>query len=109
MDSVSDVESALSRMHTAAQSGAPYEMCFVKWDISHEMQQFAVKMREEAGNTGLKIILTGQDQDELDDHSRFMQCRCCSVPAGIPLRSCGTHQKNYQEKIMTSGIQHRLM
>ena len=78
MDSVSDVETALSRMHTAAQSGAPYEMCFVKWDISHEMQQFAVKMREEAGNTGLKIILTGQDQDELDDTAAS-----CSADAAL--------------------------
>ena len=78
VDSVSDVESALSRMHTAAQSGAPYEMCFVKWDISHEMQQFAVKMREEAGNTGLKIILTGQDQDELDDTAAS-----CSADAAL--------------------------
>lgn len=78
VDSVSDVETALSRMHTAAQSGAPYEMCFVKWDISHEMQQFAVKMREEAGNTGLKIILTGQDQDELDDTAAS-----CSADAAL--------------------------
>ncbi len=67
VDSAPDEAAALHRIHAAAQSGAPYEMCFVKWNISRDMELFISKMRKEAKNTALKIILTGQDQDELDD------------------------------------------
>lgn len=66
-DAVSDAETALYRIHTAVQDGNPYEICFVKQDVSRDMQMFAAKMRNEGSNSVLKIILTGQDQDELDD------------------------------------------
>ncbi|MDO5602769.1 MAG: ATP-binding protein [Oscillospiraceae bacterium] len=67
VDRASDEEAAIALLKTAAQCGAPYELCFIKWDISQEMPQFIGRIRQEAGNAGLKIILTGQDQDELDD------------------------------------------
>ena len=67
VDSASDTEAALHKIHTAAQSGTPYDICFVKWDISPNMALLTSEIRKAAKNTALKIILTGQDQDELDD------------------------------------------
>ncbi len=72
------------------QNGTPYELCFVKWDVCQEMKLFASKIRSESDNPDLKLILTGQDQDDLDDVSS-MWCRCDSVPSGIPFRSCSTY------------------
>lgn len=62
-----DPETALKMIATAAQSDAPYELFFVKWNACQDMRQFISELRREAGNPGLKIILTGQDRDELDD------------------------------------------
>ncbi|MCI7383972.1 MAG: ATP-binding protein [Hungatella hathewayi] len=67
VDSVSDEETALCRIHAAVQNGMPYELCFVKWDVCQEMKLFASKIRNESDNQDLKLILTGQDQDDLDD------------------------------------------
>ncbi|MBS7007271.1 MAG: response regulator [Anaerostipes sp.] len=67
VDSISDEASALQIIQTAAQNGTSYELCFIKWDASHDMQAFTAEIRNEAKNGSLKIILTGQDQDELDD------------------------------------------
>lgn len=66
-DSASEEKTALLKIQTAAQSGSPYELCFIKWDVSGDMQSFAEDVRKAAGNTGLTLILTGQDQDELNE------------------------------------------
>ena len=65
-DTASDEEAALQMVQTAVRSGTPYEICFVKWDVSQQLRPFTAKIRKEAQNTNLKIILTGQDQEELD-------------------------------------------
>ncbi|MBU9743018.1 response regulator [Lachnospiraceae bacterium ASD3451] len=67
VDAAADADTGLSKVHTAAQRGTPYELCFVKWNVTGEMRQFISKMREKDKNLALKVILTGQDQDELDD------------------------------------------
>lgn len=66
-DSAADEQAALKLIQRAAQRGIPYELCFIRWNISQEMRLFAEKLRAAAQNAGLKIILIGQDQDELDD------------------------------------------
>lgn len=65
-DTASDEEAALQMVQTAVRSGTPYEICFVKWDVSQQLRPFTAKIRKEAQETNLKIILTGQDQEELD-------------------------------------------
>ena len=65
-DTASDEEAALQMVQAAVRSGTPYEICFVKWDVSQQLRPFTAKIRKEAQNTNLKIILTGQDQEELD-------------------------------------------
>lgn len=67
VDAVSGGEAALHKIKTASESGFPFEMCFVKWDASQDMQLLTETMRKETKNADLKIILTGQDQDELDE------------------------------------------
>ncbi len=67
VDWASDIETAIQMLQTSGQKGAPYELCFIKWNISGEMQPVTEKLRKEGKNAGLKIILTGHDQDELDD------------------------------------------
>ena len=67
VDSVSGEEDALHKIRAAVQSGTPYELCFIKWNISVDMRLFVQVIRKEAKNAGLIIILTGQDQDELND------------------------------------------
>ena len=65
-DAAADAQTALQMAQTAAQSGTPYALCFAKWDVSGKMRLFAEEIRKAADNADLKIILTGQDQDELD-------------------------------------------
>ncbi len=67
VDTTLQDETAFQMARTAAQAGTPYELCFVKWDIAKDMRLFTERLREEAQNDNLNIILTGQDQDELDD------------------------------------------
>lgn len=67
VDTATGEETALQILQTAARSGIPYELCFVKEEVTPEMRRFIADIRREAGNDDLKIILTGQDQDELDD------------------------------------------
>lgn len=67
VDSASDAHTALQMLHTAAKSGSPYELYFIKWDVSQKMQMFVSQIRNEGENPSLKIILTGQEQDELDN------------------------------------------
>ena len=67
VDAVSDTKTALRRIYTAAQKGTFYDMCFVRWDVSREIQLFATEIRKKGKNSALKIILTGKDQDELDE------------------------------------------
>lgn len=67
VDSVSGEEDALHKIRAAVQSGTPYELCFIKWNISVDMRLFVQIIRKEAKNADLIIILTGQDQDELND------------------------------------------
>ena len=66
-DSVSGEETVPDKIRAAAQSDDPYELCFLKWDISGDMRSFVSDIRKEAKDTGLTVILTGQDQDELND------------------------------------------
>lgn len=66
VDTAADGQAALQLAQAAAQNGAPYALCFAKWDVSPQMQLFAADLRKAADNAGLKLILTGQDQDELD-------------------------------------------
>ncbi|WP_241426732.1 hybrid sensor histidine kinase/response regulator [Dysosmobacter acutus] len=67
VDCASEEEAALLAVQTAARSGSPYELCFVTWDVFREMRQFTANIRQNTGSGGLKIILAGQDQEELDD------------------------------------------
>lgn len=67
VDTADGEETALQMVQTAAQGGNPYELCFIKWDVSQKMPVFSDRIRQEAKNTNMKIILTGQDRDELDD------------------------------------------
>ena len=74
VDSSYDEENALGMLQAAAQRGTPYELYLIKWNVSKNMQLFAEKIRKAGKNPDLKIILTGQDQDELDD----MAVQCCA-------------------------------
>ncbi|PNV62891.1 hybrid sensor histidine kinase/response regulator [Clostridium sp. chh4-2] len=67
VDCASDEEAALSLVRQATESGHPYELCFIKWDFSPDIKRLTEDIRRMAQKDGLKIILTGQDQDELDD------------------------------------------
>lgn len=67
VDEASGAETALRRLGEAEQRGAPFEMCFIKWDIAEDMRLLAAQIRQTANSPALKIVLTGQDQDELDD------------------------------------------
>lgn len=67
VDRASDEETALRLVQLAGESKKPYELCFIKWDFSQDMKCLAADIRKMAKNDSLKIILTGQDQDELDD------------------------------------------
>ena len=61
-----DEDTALNMARAAAEGGRPYEWCMIKWDFSEDIGRFAADVRKRADNGDLKIILTGQDQDELD-------------------------------------------
>ena len=67
VDEASDAKTALRKLGAAAQRGLPFEMCFIKWDTSEDMQLFVAQIRKTASSPALKIILTGQDKDELND------------------------------------------
>lgn len=67
VDAASNGETALAMAEAAAQRGRPYVWCVVKWDFSADMGRFAADLRNRADNPGLKVILTGQDPDELDE------------------------------------------
>ena len=66
VDSVSDEDAALDRIQRAAEGGKPYAFCFIKPDVSRDMRQLTADIRAKGGKDGIKIILTGYDQDELD-------------------------------------------
>ena len=66
-DKASTEDTALRMMRAAVENGNPYELCFIKWDFSEDMKRFTETLRKTGKNSNLKIILTGQDQDELDD------------------------------------------
>ena len=68
-DKASTEDTALRMMRAAVENGNPYELCFIKWDFSEDMKRFTETLRKKGKNSNLKIILTGQDQDELDDAS----------------------------------------
>ena len=58
---------ALDLLHTAAEDGTPFEMCFVQWNYCSDMKRMVEDLREGSENRELKIIVTGYDQDELDE------------------------------------------
>ena len=64
--SAPDEETALEMARSAAGRGRPYAWCMIKWNFSADMRRFAADIRKTAGNADLKLILTGQDQDELE-------------------------------------------
>ncbi len=67
VDLASDEDSALGMIQTAAESGKAYEFCFLKWDLSADMEGLAAKLRKRAKYDSFKLVLTGQDQDDPDD------------------------------------------
>jgi len=64
-----DEDTALNMVQSAAEQGIPYEWCVIRWNFSENMQGLTAELRKRAGNGNFKIILTGQDQDELNDAS----------------------------------------
>lgn len=71
-DSAFTAQEALRCLRTAAKEGNPYEFCFIRWDFSEAMPQLIPQIKNAGKNQELKLILTGQDQDELDEAS--VQC-----------------------------------
>lgn len=67
VDIAGDENAAIHMMQAKAQQGKPYELCFVKWDFSLDMNRLISKIRQNSGNAELKIILTGHDRDDLAD------------------------------------------
>ncbi|MCH1942003.1 ATP-binding protein [Holdemania massiliensis] len=68
-DSAFTEQEALRCLRTAAETGNPYEFCFIRWDFSEAMPQLIPQMKNAGKNQELKLILTGLDQDELDETS----------------------------------------
>ncbi len=64
-----DEDTALNMIQSAAEQGIPYEWCVIRWNFSENMRRLTAELRKRAGNGNFKIILTGQDQDELNDAS----------------------------------------
>lgn len=60
-------EEALHILQTAAEREEHYELCFVKWDFSKDLKRFVEELRKASLSAALKIVVTGYDQDELDD------------------------------------------
>lgn len=66
VDTAPDGPAALEMIQKASVNGSPYELCFIKWNIAKDIQPFAEALRKAASPADLKLILTGQDPDELD-------------------------------------------
>ncbi len=66
-DVADTVDNALHYLRASAENNSPCELCFIKWDISQDMKLLVETFRKAGGNDSFKIILMGQDQDELDD------------------------------------------
>ena len=69
VDVAADEETALDMIGAAAGRGDPYDWCVVRLDFSRDMRRLAADIRARANHSEPKIILTGQDQDELDEAS----------------------------------------
>ena len=49
------------------KGNAPYDLCFLEWGCCDDIKRLAGVIRQESQNEALHIIITGYDQDELDD------------------------------------------
>ena len=114
VDSTTDAETVLDRIQAAAEHGSPYEFCFVKWDFSEDMPALISNIRQAARNDRLKVVLTGRDQDELDDAASLCGadatlCRPVfhSDIAGLMARLTGQNINNAdtQQQTMLDNVQ----
>lgn len=114
VDSTTDAETVLDRIQAAAEHGSPYEFCFIKWDFSEDMPALISNIRQAARNDRLKVVLTGRDQDELDDAASLCGadatlCRPVfhSDIAGLMVRLTGQNIDNAdtQQQTMLDNVQ----
>lgn len=61
----------MEKVVAAAGDGNPYHMCLVRWNVLPGLELFAAEVRRTAGCTGLKIVVTGYDRDDLDEAVRL--------------------------------------
>ncbi len=69
VDSAVGEEAALDMLRLAGDRGTPYELCFIQQSFSQDMGRLIAVIRDKGRNADLKIILTGLDQDELDQEA----------------------------------------
>lgn len=62
-------DEAAAMMEDARKSGRPYALCLAKWDFPG-LDRLVERIRCAAGETGLKIAISGYDRDELDEAVR---------------------------------------
>lgn len=60
-------DQAISLVKEAVQSGMPYSMCLIRWNFASDLKAVADHIREASGMEPPEFIVTGYDQDEVDE------------------------------------------
>ena len=60
-------QEAMDLLQATVKTQKEYDLCFISWDFAKDMKPFAEKIRQASQNTGMKIVISGYDQDEIDD------------------------------------------
>ena len=67
VDMADSEERALYLVRESVRAGMPYTMCFIRWNFTSDIKTAASHIREASGTKPPEFIVTGYDQDEIDE------------------------------------------
>lgn len=72
VDGADTPAAATAMIAAAVEAGAPYFLCFIRWNFIADMAQLSAFISKAAGANRPKLIVIGYDKDELDDTAQLI-------------------------------------